>query len=137
MIFHATFYIVHSVFTSLLIKLPVPAIFRNHIDEVNMRLLLCCWTRVFAMTSVFSWQNSIGLCPASFHTPRPNLPVCTNLSNSPLQSRPLAQIVKCVPATQETRVQPLSREDPLEKGMATHSSILAWRIPGTEESGGV
>ena len=40
MIFHATFYIVHSVFTSLLIKLPVPAIFRNHIDEVNMRLFV-------------------------------------------------------------------------------------------------
>ena len=36
---------------------------------------------------------------------------------------------------QETRVQPLSWEDPLEKGMATHSSILAWRIPWTEESG--
>ena len=38
-------------------------------------LLLCCWKRVFAMTSVLSWQNSISLCPASFHTPRPNLPV--------------------------------------------------------------
>ena len=36
---------------------------------------LCCWKRVFAMTSVFSWQNSISLSPASFHTPRPNLPV--------------------------------------------------------------
>ena len=34
-------------------------------------------------------------------------------------------------------VQPLSREDPLEKGMAAHSSILAWRIPWTEESGGL
>ena len=36
---------------------------------------------------------------------------------------------------QETRVQSLGQEDPLEKGMATHSSILAWRIPGTEEPG--
>ena len=35
------------------------------------------------------------------------------------------------------RVQSLGREDPLEKGMATHSSILAWRIPGTEEPGGL
>ena len=38
-------------------------------------------------------------------------------------------MVKNLPAMQETRVQSLSREDPLEKGMATHSSILAWRIP--------
>ena len=38
---------------------------------------------------------------------------------------------------QETQVQSLNQEDPLEKGMATHSSILAWRIPGTEESGGL
>ena len=39
------------------------------------------------------------------------------------------------PAVQETQVQSLGQEDPLEKGMATHSSILAWRIPWTEESG--
>jgi len=37
------------------------------------------------------------------------------------------------PATQETWVQSLSQKDPLEKGMVTHSNILAWRIPGTEE----
>ena len=43
-------------------------------------LLLCCWERVFAMTSAFSWQNSISLCPASFHTPRPNLPVTPGVS---------------------------------------------------------
>ena len=39
--------------------------------------------------------------------------------------------------TQETRVQSLGQEDPLEKEMATHSSILAWEIPWTEESGGM
>ena len=38
---------------------------------------------------------------------------------------------------QETQVQSLGQEDPLEKGMATHSSILAWRIPWTEEPGGL
>ena len=43
-------------------------------------LLLCCWKRVFAMTSVFSWQNSISLFPASFRTPRPNLPVIPGVS---------------------------------------------------------
>ena len=47
------------------------------------------------------------------------------------------QAVKNPPAMRETWVQYLSREDPLEKGMATHSSILAWRIPWTEESGGL
>ena len=43
--------------------------------------------------------------------------------------------VKCLPAMWETRVQSLSREDPLEKEMATHSSTLAWKIPWTEEPG--
>ena len=44
-------------------------------------------------------------------------------------------MVKKVPAIQETRVRSLGQEDPLEKGMVTHSSILAWRMPGTEEPG--
>ena len=41
----------------------------------------------------------------------------------------VAQMVKNLPAMQETQVQSVGQEDPLEKGMATHSSILAWRIP--------
>ena len=45
----------------------------------------------------------------------------------------VAQMVKNLPAMQETRVQSLGLEDPLEKGMATHSGILAWRIPWTED----
>ena len=49
----------------------------------------------------------------------------------------MAQSVKRLPAMQETQVQSLGGEDPLEKGMATHSSILAWRIPWTEEPGGL
>ena len=43
--------------------------------------------------------------------------------------------VKSLPAVRETQVQSLGREDPLEKEMATHSSILAWKIPWTEEPG--
>ena len=46
-------------------------------------------------------------------------------------------MVKNLPAMQETQVQSLGQEDPLKKGMATHSSILAWRIPWTEEPGGL
>ena len=42
-------------------------------------------------------------------------------------------MVKNLPAMQETRVQPMDQEDPLEKGVATHFSILAWRIPWTEK----
>ena len=48
----------------------------------------------------------------------------------------MAQMVKDLPAMQKTRVQSLDQEDSLEKGQATHSSILAWRIPWTEEPGG-
>ena len=47
----------------------------------------------------------------------------------------VAQMVKNLPAMLETWVQSLSREDPLEEGMATHSGILAWRILWTEEPG--
>ena len=48
---------------------------------------------------------------------------------------PVAQLVKNLPPVPETWVRSLGWEDPLEKGMATHSSILAWRIPCTEELG--
>ena len=49
----------------------------------------------------------------------------------------MAQTIKNLPAMQETQVQSLGREDPLEKEMAIHSSILAWEIPWTEEPSGL
>ena len=49
----------------------------------------------------------------------------------------VAQTVKNLPAMKETWVQSLAQEDPLEKGMASHCSILSWRIPWTEEPGGL
>ena len=49
----------------------------------------------------------------------------------------LAQMVKNLPAMQETQVRSLDWEDPLERRMATHSSILTWKIPGTEKPGGL
>ena len=49
----------------------------------------------------------------------------------------MAQMVKNLPAMQEIRVQSLGQENPLEKEMATHSSILAWKIPWTEAPGGL
>ena len=54
-----------------------------------------------------------------------------------LVTQPWTQTVKNLPAMQETWARSLGREDPLEKEMATHSSILAWRIPRTEEPGGL
>ena len=53
------------------------------VDTVNSWVILgfvCCWKRVFAMTSVFSWQNSISLSPDSFHIPWPNLSVTPGVS---------------------------------------------------------
>ena len=47
------------------------------------------------------------------------------------------QLVKDLPVMQETKVQSLGQEDPVEEEMATHSSILAWEIPWTEEPGGL
>ena len=49
----------------------------------------------------------------------------------------VAQMLKNLPAMQETQVLSLGQEDPLEKGISTHSSVLAWKIPWTEEPGGL
>ena len=59
------------------------------------------------------------------------------ISHGPSWASPVAQRVKRLPAVQETPVRSLGQEDPLEKEMATHSSICAWRIPRTEEPGGL
>ena len=62
---------------------------------------------------------------------------CLNdLNKVDLKARTMTQMVKNLPAVQDTWVQSLVRIDPLEKGMTAHSSILAWRIPWTEETGG-
>ena len=63
----------------------------------------------------------------------------TKLNSTLIESRAslVTEMVKNMPAVQETGVQFLGQEDPLEKGMATHSSVLAWRISETEEPGGL
>ena len=58
-----------------------------------------------------------------------------NRATSELKFSQVAQMVKNLSAMQETQVQSLAWEDPLEKGMAAHSSILAWKMPWTEEPG--
>ena len=59
--------------------------------------------------------------------------ICLSLATVSQRSSLVAQTVKSLLAVQETRVRSLGWEDPMEKEMATHSSILAWKIPGTEE----
>ena len=59
------------------------------------------------------------------------------VSEGQIKSSWVFQMVKNMPAMQETWVQSLGQEDPLEKGTATHSSILAWRTPWTVEPGGL
>ena len=66
----------------------------------------------------------------------PGLPRCRQILYH-LRYSLVAQLVKSLPTVQETCFQFLGWEDPLEKGMASHSSILAWRIPQTEELGGL
>ena len=72
-------------------------------------------------------------------SPKIKNPISTqiNITHTQLWASLVVQKVKNLPAMQETWVQSLGQEDPLEKGMATHSSILAWRIPWTKEPGGL
>ena len=64
------------------------------------------------------------------------LPALGSFSGGPFKSAFLvAQLVKNLPSVQEPRIRSLGQEDSLEKGITTHSSILAWRIPWTEEPG--
>ena len=84
-----------------------------------------------AQITSFSYQNS-GLNQESGGKPL-GQPGMTQIK-APMASL-VAQIVKRLPAMWETRVRSLGWENPLEKEMATHSSILAWEIPWTEEPG--
>ena len=65
---------------------------------------------------------------------QPNVPIV--VAHPSIQASLVAQMLKNLPAIQETRVRPLGWEDPLKKEIATHSGILALRIPQTEEVGG-
>ena len=66
-----------------------------------------------------------------------NLDSSLCISKDVLWASLVAQLVKNLPGVWETWVQSLGREDPLEKGITTCSSVLAWRIPWTEEPGGL
>ena len=90
-------------------------------------IYLLCWVLVVACGLLVP---QLGIKPTSFTTPE----LAGGLFTTSWASL-VAQRLKCLPAMRETWVQSLGQEDPLEKEMATHSSILAWRILWTEEPG--
>ena len=67
----------------------------------------------------------------------PEITTTLLIDYTPTRASLVAQMVKNRPSVWETQVPSLGQEDPLQKGMATHSSFLAWRIPWTEEPGGL
>ena len=105
--------------------------FQTHLGQGSKLLCLCPWTQPL-MTRwqlFFLFQEFLQLSlHSSLHLG------ASSVSIPLLRWLPIAQMVENLPVMQETQVQSLGQEDPLEKEMATHSSILAWRIPWTEES---
>ena len=89
----------------------------------------------FRWFSLFPSQNSQLLCSTGRQTILLSSLPCN--CHCPCWASQVAQWVKDPPAMQETQVRSLGQKDPLEEGMAVHSSILAWRISWTEESGGL
>ena len=113
-------------------------------DHQNLSSTTATGSEDFERTNKGSWSvagSSHYTIPIRFHgkcvpwTCAPLSSCLYKLLISFCQASLVAQMVKNPPAMQETWVQSLGWEDPLEKGTATHSSILAWRIPWTEEPG--
>ena len=98
------------------------------LDNKNIHIFIV----FFLINLLFFILAELSMILFSIRTPITTLSVSTHF---PLFPSPVAQRLKRLPRMRETRVQSLGWEDPLEKEMATHSSILAWKIPRTEESG--
>ena len=95
----------------------------HHIKSTDKWIKKVCYINIHTHTYIHSSVIKIW-----------NFAICNNKDGFRGASL-VAQMVKNLPAMQETPVQSLGQEDPLEKGMATHSRILAWRIPWTEDPG--
>ena len=107
--------------------------FLKHRDLTLLQYTSSLLLREVYLLTVESVQNQEGMScfiPACLFSPT----IALDISTEPFL---VAQMVKNLPAMQETWVQPLSWEDPLEKGMATHISVFAWRIPWMEEPDGL
>ena len=91
--------------------------------------------------SPLSWRLVCSVCPRCLPSVMTDKPLASGTANSGSyfsrhRASLVVQIVKKPPTVQEMQVRSLDWEDPLEEGMATHSSILAWRIPWTQETDG-
>ena len=112
----------------------------NTTERLYFHLSLSCIGEGMATHSSFlAWRipgtgESCGL-PSMGSQSRTRLKQLSSSSNS--KASLVAQRLKCLPAMRETWVRSLGWEDPLEKEMASHSSVLAWRIPGMGEPGGL
>ena len=109
----------------------------------SFQLFVTPWTCQAFLSITNSW-SLLKLMSIESVMPSNHLILCRPLLFPPsifpsirVFSSEVAQRIKRLPAMQDTRVRSLDWEDPLEKEMATHSSILAWRIPWTEEPGGL
>ena len=98
----------------------------------NLSATLEIWVQSLGQT--ISWRKEWLPTPVFYYSPRghKNLDTTEQLT---LWAFLVTQMIKNLPAVKETQVWSLGQEDPLEKGMATHSRILVWRIPRTEEPG--
>ena len=109
-------------------------------DETNHKDGLLNFSHLGQDLNVKCGQSNFKVCKSYFDSFKKALEVRGHVAGSheedkTLRASLMAQQVKNLPAMQKTWVQSLGWEDPLEKEMATHSSILAWRIPWTEEPG--
>ena len=122
-------------------------------DRETMTVVVSCFTGgcppVFTFPACRMWNRKVLFCFVlfliffSFHIGEKKAYshchawIWISFDRAHLWTSLVAQMIMNLPEVQETQIWVLSGEDPLEKGMATHSNILAWRIPWTEESGGL
>ena len=99
-------------------------------DVVHKSLTLCSLLKISSLFTLDKFYLCIEVCSFLCHVHSAGKPIqCVSADSL------VAQMVKSLPAIWETWVQLLGQEDPLERDMATHSGVLAWRIPWVEESG--
>ena len=103
-----------------------PCSFTEPSSQICSNIIRCCW-----------WSSHLAVSAPHLAVSAPYKWLFMHRANRPLGASLVAQMVKNLPIMLKAWVWSLGREDPLQKRMATHSSILAWRIPWTEEPGGL
>ena len=101
----------------------------------HVRLLATPWTAAYQAPPSMGFSKQEYWSGVPLPSPMELITFGNSSSFPSTRASLIAQLVKNPPAVQETQVQFLGQEDPLEKGIGTHSNILAWKIPWTEELG--